>query len=764
MSRKSQDNPEDNTVCRLVACNTCCELYNQIDIAHCRFTTGSSIERLVSLNHFSCIKRLLQQRNSSKEPLLLGAVAFGCYDCLREILSNISIQDIFGKGKLGSKALHMAARRGQSKVLKILLDTGISPDCRLDTGPPGLTAAYLAAANGHPQCLQILLENGGEGSLVPGVSPLYGAVVNEHQECTSLLLKYNVWGGDQGGEVLSRLALEGNLCYLETIVQQLTELGLREVHKDSAFRTINIPKLRDNIQAAARQAARAGHAKCLTILLYSAFSDVYSTSSVQSLILETASNGHTNCLNIVLEVGVIVNVDAAIAAAAQKGHLSCLQVLCAYNGMSPLARDQAVYESAVNGHDACLNFLVEYSERFLPEPVSDIILEDSVEGCASKGYFGCLTLLLLEQLSNFHNCSQQVVQKAILSSIEGDHFNCLELLYQRLEGGIMFDGHYEAISAAPSWGRTRCLRMLLDVELFSRHSSHSINLLQSALIEAAKWGHDECAELLTEKTGVSIADKPELYARHMTIAALVDYCNGLTSFLKLGASPNAVVPKHASFGDDWRETILLYLNSLKDGFSNLYLKEHFCFLSAPHEGDAPLLAAVRFKSFDATKILLNWGANPNIMDRNGDSPLILAASHGDVEALKLLLRFGAHPDLCHATSQRTALEYAAEKRHADCVVVLLQYNARVDLVNRLGHKYWPQIEQLFDTGGCYTYSKFPGYREWYPFIKSTHLLQQFCRSCIRKQLVVQNPRSNLFHMVPKLPVPSKLQHFILYNS
>ena len=270
MSSSSQDTQENETSSSPVACDVCYELYDSIDHQDCRFIPGSPVKKLISLNHFNCLKRLLQQRKNSKELLLLAASAFGQHDCIRVILPNISNQDIFGKYRLGTKALHMAARRGQSEVLKILMDVGIHPDCRLDAGAPSLTAVYLAAANGHAGSLKVLLDAGGQGSLVPGLSPIYGAVINEHVPCLSLLLKNKIWGNDQCGEVMGRLVSEGNLHLLEIIVNELTNLGLLEMHMDPQFRTIHIPLLRENIQASAQKAAQAGHANCLTFLLYSA--------------------------------------------------------------------------------------------------------------------------------------------------------------------------------------------------------------------------------------------------------------------------------------------------------------------------------------------------------------------------------------------------------------------------------------------------------------------------------------------------------------
>ena len=102
--------------------------------------------------------------------------------------------------KMATKAAQMASRRDQPE--KMLLDFGINPDCRLDTGSPGLTATYLAAANGHVKTLKLLLDSGFQGSFSPGFSPLYGAATNGHTDCIRLLIKSAVWGNDQGERCL----------------------------------------------------------------------------------------------------------------------------------------------------------------------------------------------------------------------------------------------------------------------------------------------------------------------------------------------------------------------------------------------------------------------------------------------------------------------------------------------------------------------------------------------------------------------------------
>ena len=451
-----------------------------------------------------------------------------------------------------------------------------------------------------------------------------------------------------------------------------------------------------------------------------------------------------------------------MVASVQNGHIDCLKLLCSYTEISSEARHQAVYESALNGRYTCLNFL---TDTFLPDAVPFDAVEDAIEGAASQGHGDCLKLLLNTELYNASSCSDKNLQKAIVGSIEGDHIKCLNTLYEKFQDRFQLRHLLEAMRVASALGRTECLRLLLDVTQSERpYTNDSYALLQSALIEAAKYGHSDCTDLLKEKTGVSIGNDPKLYSAHMSIATLLNNYNAVTSFLKLGASPDVLVPRHALCCDWYSlEGYFLGIHDMWDRATH-HMFERAVRGSPLREGDSLLFTAVRSQSYETGEILLNWGANPNTMDGRGDSPLILAASNGNEQILKLLLRFRALPDLCHVTNQRTALEYAAEKRHTDCVVALLECGARADLALRFGQKYWPQIQYLFEIAGCYTSSSLSGHKNWFPYQKDAKLLQQLCRSSIRKRLVAIHPRSNLFHTIPKLPVPSKLCHFILYNS
>lgn len=91
----------------------------------------------------------------------------------------------------------------------------------------------------------------------------------------------------------------------------------------------------------------------------------------------------------------------------------------------------------------------------------------------------------------------------------------------------------------------------------------------------------------------------------------------------------------------------------------------------------PLLTAVQINNFDAVRILLAAGAEPNVRDNEGDSPLRLSAQHGLLEMARLLLRCGANKTIHEGggPTGMNALGFAATTLNVEMVRLLLAYGA-----------------------------------------------------------------------------------------
>lgn len=94
----------------------------------------------------------------------------------------------------------------------------------------------------------------------------------------------------------------------------------------------------------------------------------------------------------------------------------------------------------------------------------------------------------------------------------------------------------------------------------------------------------------------------------------------------------------------------------------------------------PLNIVVRSNSIDATKYLLEKGADPNIGSELHEFPILNAAGNGNVEILKALVESGASVKvMCGKT---TALDLAFKGNFTDCVIYLVSKDAETKELNR----------------------------------------------------------------------------------
>lgn len=94
-------------------------------------------------------------------------------------------------------------------------------------------------------------------------------------------------------------------------------------------------------------------------------------------------------------------------------------------------------------------------------------------------------------------------------------------------------------------------------------------------------------------------------------------------------------------------------------------------------GATLLQGALLFRKYDKAKILLKFGANPDLMgDKDGKSALHLCSKHPDLKCVELLLEFGADVDLKDQDGN-TAIYYAMQKSANQLVEKLKEKGAVV---------------------------------------------------------------------------------------
>ena len=112
---------------------------------------------------------------------------FNCLSTVAEVLLPRGADPNL-KGKNGSIPLHLAARKGNEEIVKILLD---QPAVHVDaTDGAGKTALHLACSGGHEKVCRILLNYGADIKAVSEdkMTPLLCAIQSRHTEIARMIL------------------------------------------------------------------------------------------------------------------------------------------------------------------------------------------------------------------------------------------------------------------------------------------------------------------------------------------------------------------------------------------------------------------------------------------------------------------------------------------------------------------------------------------------------------------------------------------------
>lgn len=102
-----------------------------------------------------------------------------------------------------------------------------------------------------------------------------------------------------------------------------------------------------------------------------------------------------------------------------------------------------------------------------------------------------------------------------------------------------------------------------------------------------------------------------------------------------------------------------------------------------HDGDTPLLIAVRKGREQIARVLLELGANVNHQNRARRTALHEAAAQGSLSLVRLCLTYRARLEV-QDVNGNTPLHLAAGRTHAEVSEFLIRAGARPDTVNRTG--------------------------------------------------------------------------------
>ncbi|XP_047232536.1 ankyrin-3-like isoform X30 [Girardinichthys multiradiatus] len=501
------------------------------------------------------------------------------------------------ESKSGFTPLHIAAHYGNINVATLLLNRGAAVDFKARND---ITPLHVASKRGNTNMVRLLLERGAkiDARTKDGLTPLHCGARSGHEQVVEMLL-------NRGAPILSK-----------------TKNGLSPLH----------------------MATQGDHLNCVQLLLHHEVPVDDVTNDYLTALHVAAHCGHYKVAKVILDKKANPNAKALngftpLHIACKKNRLKVMELLLKHGASIQAVTESGltpIHVAAFMGHENIVHQLINHGAS---PNTSNVRGETALHMAARAGQSDVVRYLIQNGAQVDVKAKDDQTPLHISSRLGKP-----DIVHQLLAKGACSDATtnsgYTPLHLAAREGHRDVATALLD-----QGANLSITTKKgfTPLHVAAKYGKIEVANLLLQKnTPVDAAGKSGLTPLH--VAAHYDNQKVALLLLKQGASPHAAA---------------------KNGYT-------------------PLHIAAKKNQMEIATTLLEYSASTSAVTRQGITPLHLAAQEGNVDIVTLLLARDA-PVGTSNKSGLTPLHLAAQEDKVNVAEVLVNHGATIDPETKLGY-------------------------------------------------------------------------------
>ncbi|XP_032189123.1 ankyrin-2 isoform X47 [Mustela erminea] len=540
------------------------------------------------------------------------------------------------QSKSGFTPLHIAAHYGNVNVATLLLNRGAAVDF---TARNGITPLHVASKRGNTNMVKLLLDRGGQidAKTRDGLTPLHCAARSGHDQVVELLL-------ERGAPLLAR-----------------TKNGLSPLH----------------------MAAQGDHVECVKHLLQhkAPVDDV--TLDYLTALHVAAHCGHYRVTKLLLDKRANPNARALngftpLHIACKKNRIKVMELLVKYGASIQAITESGltpIHVAAFMGH---LNIVLLLLQNGASPDVTNIRGETALHMAARAGQVEVVRCLLRNGALVDARAREEQTPLHIASRLGKTEIVQLLLQHMAHPDAATTNG-YTPLHISAREGQVDVASVLLEAG-----AAHSLATKKgfTPLHVAAKYGSLDVAKLLLQRRAAADSAGKNGYTP-LHIAAKKNQMQIASTLLNYGAETNivtkqGVTPLHLASQEGHTDMVTLLLDkganihmSTKSGLTSLHLaaqedKVNVAEILTKHGADqdahtklgyTPLIVACHYGNVKMVNFLLKQGANVNAKTKNGYTPLHQAAQQGHTHIINVLLQHGAKPNATTANGN-TALAIA----------------------------------------------------------------------------------------------------------